>query len=231
MTEAANLQASFDEEDSARDDAFIARLGELADMAGSVSALARRAGVSQSGMHRYFSGGQPTRKVLVAIADALDIDLNWLMTGSGSRSRSQALPQLPDNLRTLTRLPVHSAARAEGQVEPLNVKGLGFCRIWLSQVGYEVAHLHGLYMRGDSMSPTISNGDALLINTSQKEMVDGEVYAISGDNGKILIKRIQNKWNNIVGLISDNTLYTPLDADLTDIEVLGRVVWKGGLLS
>lgn len=39
--------------------------------------------MSQSGMRRYFVGGEPTRPVLVAIARAVGVSFLWLATGEG----------------------------------------------------------------------------------------------------------------------------------------------------
>ena len=62
---------------------FIARMELCADKIGSVSALAKKAGISQSGIRRYFSGGEPTRPHLVALAAAANVRLEWLATGNG----------------------------------------------------------------------------------------------------------------------------------------------------
>jgi len=48
-----------------------------------MNALARLTGMSQSGMRRYFVGGEPTRPVLVSIANAVNVNLLWLATGEG----------------------------------------------------------------------------------------------------------------------------------------------------
>lgn len=56
---------------------------KCAERAGSVNALARKADLSQSGIRRYFCGGEPTRKVLIALAQAAEVDLVWLATGDG----------------------------------------------------------------------------------------------------------------------------------------------------
>lgn len=62
---------------------FIARMELCADKIGSVSALAKKAGISQSGIRRYFSGGEPTRPHLAALAAAANVRLEWLATGKG----------------------------------------------------------------------------------------------------------------------------------------------------
>lgn len=63
-------------------------MNTCAARAGSVSALARKAGISQSGIRRYFAGGEPTRPHLVAIASAAEVSLIWLATGSGEPGES-----------------------------------------------------------------------------------------------------------------------------------------------
>jgi transcriptional regulator with XRE-family HTH domain len=62
---------------------FIGRMELCADKIGSVSALAKKAGISQSGIRRYFSGGEPTRPHLAALAEAANVRLEWLATGNG----------------------------------------------------------------------------------------------------------------------------------------------------
>ncbi len=67
------------------DQAFIDRMRVCADLAGSVNALARKAELSQSGIRRYFVGGDPTRRVLIALAKAAGVNFLWLATGEGQK--------------------------------------------------------------------------------------------------------------------------------------------------
>jgi DNA-binding phage protein len=78
------------EEESPGDGGFIERMQACATRAGSVNALARKADLSQSGIRRYFAGGEPTRKVLIAIAHAAGVDFRWLATGEGRMNRDEA---------------------------------------------------------------------------------------------------------------------------------------------
>lgn len=83
----ADTPASDTETPTGVDSAFVGRMHQCAERAGSVNALARKAELSQSGIRRYFSGGEPTRKVLIAIANAVGVDFLWLATGEGSMLR------------------------------------------------------------------------------------------------------------------------------------------------
>jgi transcriptional regulator with XRE-family HTH domain len=83
-------------EELSTDAEFIKRLEVCADLAGSMNALSRATGMSQSGMRRYFHGGEPTRPVLIAIANAVGVNLLWLMTGEGETFK----PAKPDYLKS-----------------------------------------------------------------------------------------------------------------------------------
>lgn len=67
------------------DKAFIDRLDELIRQAGGQSAMARKIGMSLGGLQGYLAGGQPTRPVLIKIADVTGVRLEWLMTGEGPK--------------------------------------------------------------------------------------------------------------------------------------------------
>ena len=73
---------------------FKERMTLCSQQAKSVSALAKKAGISQSGIRRYFSGGEPTRPHLIALASAAGVSLNWLATGEGNpNNRGEAAGQ------------------------------------------------------------------------------------------------------------------------------------------
>jgi DNA-binding phage protein len=96
-----DTQSSGAELETTMDTGFVERMQRCAERVGSVNALARKADLSQSGIRRYFSGGEPTRKVLIAIASAAEVDFLWLATGEGSMLggmdgalRNSVLPKL-----------------------------------------------------------------------------------------------------------------------------------------
>lgn len=62
---------------------FPDRMFVLAELVGSVNKLARLAGVSQSGIRKYFEDVEPTRLVLIALAEAAGVGVEWLITGEG----------------------------------------------------------------------------------------------------------------------------------------------------
>ena len=65
------------------DQEFINRMNVCSDIVGSQAALARLSSISQSGIRRYYQGGDPTRTVLIALASASGVSLIWLASGLG----------------------------------------------------------------------------------------------------------------------------------------------------
>jgi phage repressor protein C with HTH and peptisase S24 domain len=80
---------------------------------------------------------------------------------------------------------------------------------------------------GDSMMPTLINGDMVLIDTTQNRIVQGDrIFAVSvGDAG--MIKRVRVLSRDQYELHSDNQLIRPQVVDKEELAVVGRVVWIG----
>ncbi|UWZ92681.1 helix-turn-helix transcriptional regulator [[Pasteurella] aerogenes] len=106
---------------------------------------------------------------------------------------------------------------------------IGLSTQWLNFKGLNKSSLAFILADGDSMYPTISNGDMLLLDRSRNTLKDGKIYVVrSGD--QLWVKRVQG----IIGgirLISDNKeIYAPVDVifdDGLDFEVIGQVVFVG----
>ncbi len=99
---------------------------------------------------------------------------------------------------------------------------------WLKNVG-QLGQMKFLRFTGDSMLPTLLNNDMLLIDESQRDVLEGKIYALRMDQD-IVVKRVAKKPGKLV-LISDNReLYEPLEIDVIlqdNVQIIGRVVWVG----
>lgn len=101
----------------------------------------------------------------------------------------------------------------------------------LRRKGLRPQNLEVYYGNGDSMEPRIKDGDAILIDKSDKRIVDDKIYFIRHE-GHYFVKRLQVHGDRMVFIVSDNrddpqwrkpVLVKPSD----DFEVLGRVRWLG----
>lgn len=104
---------------------------------------------------------------------------------------------------------------------------LAFRKEWINRTSLTASQLVAINTDGDSMFPTIPENATVLIDKSKNTAKDGRIYVVRiGD--QLYIKRIQ--WLPTgLRLISDNTIYDPIDlskADLdsSDIEIYGQVV-------
>jgi len=99
---------------------------------------------------------------------------------------------------------------------------------WLRQQGLDPARLSAIAVAGDSMEPTLRDGDEILVDTASRSLRDG-IHVVRLDDA-LLVKRIALGRGGAVSLVSDNPAYRPIEAGPGDVEVIGKVVWKGGRL-
>lgn len=89
-------------------------------------------------------------------------------------------------------------------------------------------------MLGDSMSPVINDGDTVMVDQMQKNIIDGNTYLINY-NGLLMVKRLYKLFNGDLRVVNNNTEYP--DNLLTNNEflngnlsIIGKAVWRGGSL-
>jgi transcriptional regulator with XRE-family HTH domain len=61
----------------------------------SVTAFGRRCGIGEATLRKYLSGAVPNTDNLVAIADAANVNIEWLAAGRGPKQRGAALAAVP----------------------------------------------------------------------------------------------------------------------------------------
>lgn len=104
---------------------------------------------------------------------------------------------------------------------------LAFDPAWLRQLaGGSLADLSMIRVTGDSMAPTLGDGDDILVQRGAA-VRDG-IYVIRRED-TLLVKRIAiSPAAGRVSLLSDNAAYPGWpDVDLADIDIIGRVIWAG----
>lgn len=106
---------------------------------------------------------------------------------------------------------------------------IGLSKRWLAVRGFYLSYLAFITASGDSMHPTISDGDMLLVTRAATQPKDGKIYVFR-QGEQIWVKRVQGIMGGI-RLISDNKeLYSPIDVifnEALDFEVIGQVVYIG----
>lgn len=103
---------------------------------------------------------------------------------------------------------------------------LRFSRRWLRERGLDPALLSTVEVSGDSMEPTLRDGDEILVERVIGPVRDG-VHVVRLDT-TLLVKRLDTSRAGRLVLISDNRAYPPIEADPAAAQVIGRAVWKSG---
>ena len=85
------------------------------------------------------------------------------------------------------------------------------------------------------MSPTIRDGDALLVNRQDRHIKSERVYAFI-QNNETRVKRLLWRYDGSLIIHSDNDAGQYPDeivppCDLEFISLIGRVVWRAGTVS
>jgi hypothetical protein len=89
-----------------------------------------------------------------------------------------------------------------------------------------------LTVEGDSMFPTLANGDQILIDTADRMASRDGIYVLRVDDA-LMVKRLSlNPATRRLTIRSDNDAYPSWpDCDPGAVHVIGRVVWVGRKLS
>ena len=85
-------------------------------------------------------------------------------------------------------------------------------------------HLTCVRAVGDSMAPTIHDGDLVVVDKDRRAAVDDQLFVVRTGEGLIVrrLRRIGDHWS----LVSDNTAHLSRPVAGTDV-IVGRVAWCG----
>jgi SOS-response transcriptional repressor LexA len=86
-----------------------------------------------------------------------------------------------------------------------------------------IKNIQALNVLGDSMEPTLNDGDIVFMDTMSNNLNRNGVYIVTTPIG-LFIKRLQLKSDGMVALVSDNESYSDELVDADDIKILGKVV-------
>jgi len=220
---------------------FSDRLKELIGP-NSANSFARKVGLGESLLRKYLSGTTPSIDNALKIAKGADVSFMWLASGEGPKlADASLLPSLawPDgflpasvmkDFALIPRLDIRaSAGNGSLAIDEEVIDFLAFQESWLRGRNINPKYARVMTAKGDSMEPTIRDGDVLLVDTSITSIRDNSLYVLVF-GGLVFVKRIHQRLTGAVMLISDNDRYPPeevSEANAPDLHVAGRVVWFG----
>ena len=84
------------------------------------------------------------------------------------------------------------------------------------------------FVAGDSMSPTLNEGDMVMVDMGQQSVTSGKIYMLRVGE-ELMMKRLENRPNGILLIRSDNPTYEAIELQThveNDVEIFGRMVWS-----
>jgi phage repressor protein C with HTH and peptisase S24 domain len=186
----------------------------------SGNAFAKKVGMSEAVIRDYLSGKTyPALNRLAIIAQKCDIPIEWLVTGKGE---CRLLPE--SERRSSVHIPFHHLNETNNSYS--QIESIPFDVNLIKHQCCDYEDLTAVWAKGDSMEPTISNHDILIINKAHCKPIDGYLYAVEYED-PISIKRIQNQGANLA-LLCDNPKYPAIIGDKSepqDFKIIGLVVY------
>lgn len=210
------------------------RLQDLArDRGASLAGLSRLLGRNPAYLQQYVTRGSPRHldePDLRKIAEFLGVSPRVIETRPFDRSRSEVAAYAPaptmEEWVDVPRLPLDaSAGPGAFSAEEISFDTFRFSRRWLREMGLEGADLTAIRVEGDSMEPLLRSGDEIFVDRNKRA---GEGVHVVRIGDALHVKQVQARGPGHIALISANDAYAPIELARDEVEVIGRVVWKGG---
>ena len=168
----------------------------------------------------------PDRWVL-QLYRSFGLNPDWVETGSGHTYHHPTNPD-DDIFAGVPKVKARLSAGNGSFEVGSDIEGYyAFRRDWLNTKG-AINNMVLMDIFGNSMEPEMKDGDTILIDESQKDVLAGAIYAVGVDD-TIMVKRLEKHPNKLV-LLSDNRDYAPifLESDEIDsVRIIGKVIWIG----
>lgn len=202
-------------------------------------------GISYEAVRQWFAGdtGSIKNENLMAIAEAFDTTVDWLLNGTGEPPRRGTNKEtnvvevdfsrnrIREGFVEIPQLDV-AASMGHGYLRPeqetvIDSMTVGLDFLKQQRVLYSnTDNLALITGYGDSMEGTFNDGDVLLVDRGVNDVKIDAVYVLALKD-ELYIKRLQRRGDGTFSMISDNRKYDPIlitGNDLDRFQVLGRVL-------
>ena len=187
--------------------------------------------------------GKISKETVEKLAELLNVDVGWLLTGNGSENLQQhdGAPVIawesPDDLDPNKYVIIphvevkFSAGNGHLAAYEPSQRDMGSAHLlsWIHKKKVSPKNLMTVDIDGDSMEPNIKNGSVVMLDKSINtldQIQSGKVYAIRYGN-ELKIKRLSRRFDGALIIDSDNPQYQReiVEADqLEHISIIGKYV-------
>ena len=193
--------------------------------------LSARIGRNPAYIQQYIKRGSPRRLAEEDRARiAAYLGVSEAILGGPARRVAAASRVRGPGMILVPKLAIGASAGAGASIDGEPIEGeLAFDPRWLRDLGADPRALSIIRVEGDSMAPTLNDGDDILVDGSDAaaRLRDG-IYVLRMDDG-LMVKRVARApGQGRLSVISDNPQYPSWnDLPMSEVRLVGRVVWTG----
>ncbi|OVZ89914.1 phage repressor protein [Yersinia frederiksenii] len=229
---------------------FADRLNRALQEAGlSQEQLAKAVGLTQPAIQKLTSGKAKSSRKILEISEALKVRPEWLGRGEEPMRENDEKKHNPDSTIPLksewgtieewdsqtpigdddVEIPYYksielAAGNGSSNNEDNNGFKLRFSKSTLRRAGASPECVMAFPVHGNSMEPVLPDGTTVTIDSANKRIVDGAIYAIDQDDffRVKLLYRMPGKKLSIRSYNKDE--FPDEEADMDDVKIIGRVI-------
>ncbi len=157
-----------------------------------------------------------------------------------TRVQNVSIKESPENYGSeYLEIPLHEATGSMGggsneygdQIQ----QHLSFRRDWLRSIHAKPENLFCIFVYGDSMSPTVTDGSVVLVDKGRNIFTNNKVFYIRYEK-QMFLKRLSGTERDL-NIVSDSDPSHQINvkrggefADGDDFEIIGRALWMGRMI-
>lgn len=214
------------------------RILHIANLFGSIAEMADHLEMPLNTLNNYIRGDRdPSFQFISKLASIDHVDMNWLLTGRGSDGQMEqpigpfVSPPYPGKYVSIPHYRLHRTNGLE-LVESCDWPTIPHPILSALPSQTDQRRLGTVVAEGDSMRPTINEGDVLLFDfNAAHSTTDAEGVHLISLNDNYMIKRVQKMADGDLNLISDNSKFESerVKSDIVEnrLKNHGKVVWVG----
>ncbi|MCV6608412.1 MAG: phage repressor protein [Campylobacterales bacterium] len=92
-----------------------------------------------------------------------------------------------------------------------------------NRLGMSLNSIEAINVVGESMEPTLKDGDILFIDRDKTDISRGGVFVVSSPHG-VFVKRVFKRVDGQIDIISDNQDYSPQTLTPDEVTIVGKAV-------
>lgn len=164
---------------------------------------------------------------------AFRVPPEWILFGGSRDDLESPLPAAPEPDAPGDMVDVYNVEASAGfgalVGHEMVVDRLSFPPGYLSKITRShPKNLAIIGVKGKSMEPTLSDDDIVMVDLSKTDLSYDGLFVVRDGGDSLLVKRIsRGSRRGTVMLVSDNPQYPNQERSFEDVEVVGKVIWKG----